>query len=144
LWDVALCFVYISAILLLPGEMPTTIVLLISFSVGLIVDMFYNTAGVHASACTVIGLLRRDILKTLFPTKSLENEVEVSLDQMGSLKYFQYILILTFIHHLVLFFLEAGGFSYFLVTSSKVLASFIFSAVTIFLINVFTSNLVKS
>lgn len=144
LWDVALCFVYITAIILLPGEMPTTIVLLIAFLIGLTVDMFYNTAGVHASACTVIGLIRKNILKYLFPTKSLENDVDVSLEQMGGVKFFQYILIITFIHHLVLFFLEAGGFSYFLVTSSKVLASFVFSSITIFLISVFTNNLQKS
>lgn len=144
LWDVALCFVYITAIILLPGEMPTTIVMVLAFFIGLAVDMFYNTAGVHASACTFVGLIRKNILKYLFPTKSLENEVEVSFEQMGGVKFFQYILIITFLHHLVLFFLEAGGFSYFFVTSSKVIASFIFSSITIFLISVFTNNLQKS
>lgn len=144
LWDVALCFVYITAIILLPGEMPTTVVLLLAFAIGLSVDIFYNTAGVHASACTFIGLIRKNILKYLFPSKSLDTEVEVSLDQMGGVKFFQYILIITFLHHLMLFFLEAGGFSYFLVTSTKVLASFVFSSITIFLISVFANNLQKS
>lgn len=144
LWDVALCFVYVASILLLPGEMATTTVLFISFGIGLTVDIFYNTAGVHAAACTFIGLIRKNYLKYLFPTKSIENEVIVSFDEMGGLKFFQYILGLTFLHHLALFFLEAGGFGYFFITSVKVLASFIFTSLTIFLLSVFTNNLQKS
>ncbi|SOE21789.1 hypothetical protein SAMN06298216_2244 [Spirosomataceae bacterium TFI 002] len=144
LWDVALCFVYFAAILLLPGEMPTTSVLLVSFFIGLTVDIFYNTAGVHAAACTFIGLIRRNYLKYIFPTKNLENELNVSFREMGGLKFFQYVLGLTFIHCLLVFFLEAGGFGYFLITIVKVVASFIFTSLTIFLLSVFTNNLQKS
>jgi rod shape-determining protein MreD len=77
-FDVAFCFVYIACILLIPDEIDPIWVILISFLIGLLVDIFYNTAGVHASACVLIGYLRSYIIKFLFPTKGVENDITIS------------------------------------------------------------------
>ena len=115
-FDVAFCFVYIACILLIPDEIDPIWVILISFLIGLLVDIFYNTAGVHASACVMIGYLRSYIIKFLFPTKGVESDITISLKEMGGERFIRYVAILTIIHHSLLFFVEAGGFQFFLIT----------------------------
>ena len=130
-FDVAFCFVYIACILLIPDEIDPIWVILISFLIGLLVDIFYNTAGVHASACVMIGYLRSYIIKFLFPTKGVESDITISLKEMGGERFIRYVAILTIIHHSFLFFVEAGGFQFFLITVLKIICSVIF---TMFLI----------
>lgn len=141
IFDVAFCFVYISIILFIPAEMPTGWLLLIAFLLGLGVDMFYNTAGIHASATVLIAYFKPYILKVLFPTKSIENEIVITMKGMGSERFIRYVIVMTFIHHLFLFFVEAGNFSFFLITILKVIASVIFSTIMIILLNTFFKSL---
>jgi hypothetical protein len=126
-FDVAFCFVYIACILLLPDEIAPVWVILISFLIGLLIDIFYNTAGVHASASVMIGYLRGYIVKFLFPNKGVENEVIISLKGMGAERFIRYVAILTIIHHSMLFFVEAGGFQFFLITVLKIICSVVFT-----------------
>ena len=140
-FNVAFCFVYISVILNIPSSMRMSLYLLLAFGIGLFVDAFYDTAGLHASASLLIALLRNYIIKVLFPTKGLENEVIISIDGMGAERFIRYIIIMTFIHHFYLFFLEAGGIQFFLTTSLKVVASVMFSSIVIFLLQVYFKGL---
>ncbi|MCR9062509.1 MAG: hypothetical protein NXI00_01010 [Cytophagales bacterium] len=141
LYDVAFCFIYLIIILWLPGEMDTLWVILISFGVGIFLDMFYNTAGVHAASCTLIGYIRKPILRSFFPSRGLENEIHTSLVELGHQRYLVYISIISFIHLTVLFFIEAGGFNLFLNTLTKIITSLIFTVLVIYLISVFSYNL---
>jgi rod shape-determining protein MreD len=143
-FDVAFCFLYISVIIFLPNNVPVLGLLSIAFFVGLVVDIFYNTAGIHASACVLIAYLRSYILKVLFPTRGLETEVIISLEGMGTERFIRYIIILTFTHHLYLFFLEAGSLQFFLNTSLKVVASVVFTSVIVFLLHIFFKSLQNS
>ncbi|MGR3811384.1 hypothetical protein [Jiulongibacter sp. NS-SX5] len=141
LFDVAFCFLYLIIILWLPGEMDTLWVILISFGIGLFLDMFYNTAGVHAAACTLVGFLRKTILKSFFPSRGLENEINTSLRELGHQRYLAYISAIILIHHLALFFIEAGGVHLFTLTVIKVFASVLFTVLVIYLVSVFANNL---
>lgn len=143
-FDVAFCFVYISVILFLPSTTATSTALLIAFVTGILVDMFYNTAGLHASAIVMIAFIRGFILKVLFPSRGLENEIIISVEGMGVERFIRYIVILTFIHHTYLFFLEAGTFTFFLNTSLKILSSVMFSSMVIFLLHVYLKSLRNS
>lgn len=143
-FEVAFCFVYVSIILFLPSNTPVSVVLLIAFLAGLSVDLFYNTAGLHASASLLLAFLRNYIIKVLFPTKGLDNELLISLEGMGMERFIRYIIILTFIHHFYLFFLEAGSPKYFLNTSLKVVASVMFTSVVTFLLHVYFKSLQNS
>ncbi len=143
-FDVAFCFVYISVILFLPSTTPTSTVLLIAFLTGIVVDMFYNTAGLHASASVLIAYFRGFILKVLFPSRGLENEIVISVDGMGVERFIRYIVIMTFIHHTYLFFVEAGTVNFFLNTSLKIIASVMFSSIVIFLLHVYLKSLRNS
>lgn len=139
-FDVAFCFVYIACILLLPDEIDPIWVILISFLIGLLVDIFYNTAGVHASASVMIGYLRGYIIKFLFPTKGVENEITISLRDMGGERFVRYVAILTIIHHSMLFFVEAGGFQFFLITVLKIICSVIFTTFLIIILQYVRGN----
>ena len=139
-FDVAFCFVYIACILLLPDEVDPIWVILISFLIGLLVDIFYNTAGVHASASVMIGYLRGYIIKFLFPTKGVENEITISLRDMGGERFVRYVAILTIIHHSMLFFVEAGGFQFFLITVLKIICSVIFTTFLIIILQYVRGN----
>lgn len=143
-FDVAFCFVYISVVLFLPSATPPTTALLIAFATGILVDMFYNTAGLHASALVMIAFIRGFILKVLFPSRGLENEIIISVEGMGVERFIRYIVILTFIHHTYLFFLEAGTVTFFLNTSLKILATVMFSSLVIFLLHVYLKSLRNS
>lgn len=58
-------FVYPLIILLLPLRTPASVVILIGFVVGLVVDIFQNTPGVHAGAGAFTGLVRPYIITLL-------------------------------------------------------------------------------
>jgi hypothetical protein len=139
-FDVAFCFVYIACILLLPDEISPIWVILISFLIGLLVDIFYNTAGIHASASVLIGYLRGYIIKFLFPTKGVENEVVITLKDMGAERFVRYVAVLTLIHHSTLFFVEAGGFQFFLITILKIICSVVFTTFMIIILQYVRGN----
>lgn len=143
-FDLAFCFVYISVILFLPNNISISALLLIAFLIGLLVDMFYNTAGIHASACLFIAFLRSYILKVLFPTRGLETELVISVDGMGMERFIRYVIIMTFIHHSYLFFVEAGSFHFFLNTSLKIVGSVLFTSLVIFLFHIYFKSLQNS
>lgn len=143
-FDVAFCFLYISVIIFLPNTISISALILISFFVGLFVDVFYNTAGIHASACVLIAFLRSYILKILFPTRGLETELVISIEGLGTERFIRYIIIITFIHHLFLFFVEAGSLNFFLNTSLKVVSSVLFTSLVVFLLHIYFKSLQNS
>ncbi len=143
LFDLAFCFIYLIGIIVLPGEIPGGFIMLISFFIGLAVDIFYNTAGVHASACTMVGFSRKIILKSLLSSKGIENNLQVTLPELGAVRYLRYIFTVILIHHLCLFFIEAGGFQHFGLTMAKVASSVIFTTAAVYVLSLFSSSVIK-
>lgn len=127
LFDTAFCFVYIGALLLLPFEISPFLLLFIGFGTGLVVDIFYDTQGMHAAACVMIMFLRTHWINLLTPRGGYENASKPNLKIMGIEWFMTYAFPLIFIHHFVLFYLETGGFSMFFFTFAKVAASSIFT-----------------
>ena len=127
LFDTAFCFLYVAFILMLPLEMGPLAIMIISFFVGFTVDIFYDSIGVNAAASTFIAFLRPYWLNIITPRGGYE-EIEIpNLKTMDFGWFFTYSLPLIFIHHTVLFYLEAGGFDLFFQTLSKVFFSTILS-----------------
>lgn len=143
-FDVAFCFVYISVFLFLPNNTSTSVALIIAFITGLLVDMVYNTAGLHASASVLIAFLRNSIVRAMFPSKIIDNDLSISLETMRLNELFRYIFVVTLIHHTYLFFVEAGSLNFFLNTGIKVLASTVFSTIIIFILHIYLKSLRNS
>jgi hypothetical protein len=60
-------FAYPLFIILLPLAAPTPLAIFLGFLIGICVDLFYGTLGVHASAGAFTGLFRTFLLNALEP-----------------------------------------------------------------------------
>ncbi|GAB3268311.1 rod shape-determining protein MreD [Larkinella harenae] len=140
LFDVAFCFVYVACILLLPTEMSLSATLLTAFGVGIVVDTFYNTLGMHAAATVMMAYVRPVVVRVQAAQRGFDSRTAFSIREMGSRNFFYYVLVLTFIHHFALFLIEANNILLFLPAMVKILASTLFTSVTIMLVQYFSRN----
>lgn len=124
-------FIYIMFIIMLPFETPNWLLLIISFFTGIIVDMFYNTMGMHSLACVFIGFARPSVLKLFSPREGYEFGAQPTIQYLGVPWFLSYAAIMTFLHHIVLFYVEVLRFSEFFITFFRVLCS---SFITVLLI----------
>src|ERR1700712_6139884 len=58
LYNLSTPYFYILFILLLPFETPNALLFLLAFILGLTIDAFYDTPGLHAASCVVLALVR--------------------------------------------------------------------------------------
>lgn len=116
-------FFYILFILLLPFYTPRALLLFLSFMLGLTVDIFTNTPGVHASAALLTGFVRPGVLQLISSRETLESVSEPRVENMGFQWFIGYTVFLVLIHHLFLFFIEAFTFEGFLLTMLRVVLS---------------------
>jgi len=104
-------YFYVLFILLMPFETPGWMVTIIGFLLGLSIDLFVNTPGVHASATAFMGYTRLFILRYMAPRDGYEPGSFPRIYYYGFNWFLRYVLILTLIHHTFLFFVEAFHFS---------------------------------
>lgn len=116
-------FLFIGAILMLPFRLEKSYVLLIAFATGLIIDMFYNTMGMNAAACTFMAFCRPWVLRVYSPTGDYNADASATIGYMGLRWMVSYAGTLIFLHHLVLFYLEMLSFHDFFTTLLKVILS---------------------
>ena len=114
---------YIFIIIILPFETPKLLLLLISFLTGVCIDYFYDSSGLHASACTLMGFSRYYILKFISPREGYEAGVQPTIEDMGLAWFLSYAGSLILIHHFFFFYLEAFRFSDFFKTFLRVILS---------------------
>lgn len=114
---------YVMVILMLPFETNKMVVLFVSFLLGVCIDYFYDSSGLHAFACTLMGFSRYYVLKYVSPRDGYDVGVNPTVEDMGLAWFLSYAGILVFIHHLFLFYLEVFRFSEFFVTLIRVVLS---------------------
>ncbi len=127
LFDTTFCFVYLGFLLFLPFETGRTGLLLLGFLLGFVVDVFYDSPGIHAAAGVFIAFIRPAWINVLTPQGGYEINASPFLKQTGVTWFVSYTFALLFIHHTAIFFIEAGGFSMFFFTLVKVFSSTIFT-----------------
>lgn len=125
---------YILFIILLPFETPKLLLLLISFLLGCTIDLFHDSSGLHASACTLMAFARYYILKYMSPREGYEATLKPTVDDMGLQWFITYAGSLVLIHHFFFFYLEVFRFSEFFRTFLRVILSSIGTFVLIYLI----------
>ena len=134
LFNTAFCFLYVAFILFLPIEINTLALMLIGFALGFMVDIFYDSLGLHASTLVLIAYLRNYWLSVISPQGGYDAGTGPTLAVNGVQWFLVYTLPLIFLHHFVLFFVEAGGFSVFWYTMLKVIGSLLFTMTVIIVI----------
>lgn len=124
-------YLYPLFIILLPLNLKPIPTLLIAFAMGLSVDVFEDTGGVHAFACLVIAYVRPLILRFAFGI-NYDYQTLKFYDE-GFKPRFIYIAIMVLIHHLMLFSLEAFSFQHVVMVLKNTLFSGLFSLVLMLL-----------
>ena len=101
---------YILFILLYPVNGNKSGLILASFLLGLLMDMFSDSGGVHAASCITLAYFRPSFFKFSF---GLSYEYQtVKINDRLTPERFSFLLISILTHHLVLFILEIFKFSF--------------------------------
>ncbi|MBP1666885.1 MAG: rod shape-determining protein MreD [Bacteroidetes bacterium] len=127
-------YVYVMFILLLPAEIPSWLLLLLSFFTGLTVDLFTGTPGMHTAATVLAGFTRPYVLRIISPREGYETSSDPSMFVYGFKWFLIYTLVIVLIHHTLLFYLEVFRLTDFLNTFLRVLLSSLFSVTFILLL----------
>lgn len=125
-------YMYILFVMLLPLGTPRYAVLLSGFLIGITIDIFSNSLGIHAAGTVFIAYLRPSVLRAI---SGREDEMSdyPGLKQNKFSWFFYYTTIMVFLHHLIIFYLEAFTFSHFLTTLYRLVLSSLFSIFVIVL-----------
>ena len=127
-------YLYFLFILWLPFTMPRFWLMIVAFLFGLTMDYFAGTPGLHAAPCVLIAYLRPFILTILLPQEKKEfSYAEPSIKSLGFAPYSVYVLLLTFIHHTLLVFIEWMEFGNVIYFIGKVAATTGVSLLLIFI-----------
>lgn len=133
-------FMYIVFLLLLPFEIPKWLLLLLAFVLGITIDIFSDTPGMHTSATVFLGFLRPYILKAISPREGYESGSGLSIKYYGINWFIKYTLILTFLHHTFLFSVEIFRFSGVFHIMARTLLSTIFTSFLIIISQYFINR----
>jgi len=108
-----------------------------SFLLGLTMDMFCNSGGIHATACLILAYYRPYIFKFSF---GLSYEYQtIKLNESLTPERFSFILVSVLLHHIVLFILEAFQFKFIW----DILLRTLFSSVFTIIISIIIIYLIK-
>ena len=127
-------YIYIMFVLLLPVEIPSWLLLLLSFVMGLILDFFSGSPGMHSSATVLTGFVRPFILRVISPRDGYEARSEPSMMAYGFRWFLIYTVLIVLVHHTALFYIEVFRFADFFRTMLRVLLSSLFTVTFILLI----------
>ncbi|HQQ94712.1 MAG TPA: rod shape-determining protein MreD [Bacteroidia bacterium] len=116
-------FPYILFVIMLPFETNKHLVLFLSFMMGLCMDFFYDSAGIHTSACSLIGFIRPYVLEYIAPRDGYDSGVQPTIQDMGLEWFLRFAGTLVIAHHTFVFFLEIFRFSEFFHTLLRVVLS---------------------
>lgn len=134
LFDTAFCMVYVAFILLLPVETNTQLLIIIGFILGFTIDVFYDSLGIHSFAVVFVAWLRNYWLTTITPQGGYEAGSIPSLTGNDLQWFLVYSFPLILLHHLLVFFIEVGGFGLFWFTLLKVGSSLLFTMTILLLL----------
>ncbi len=132
LFNVAMPVVFIYLILRLPVNLHGGWVITIAFFSGLIIDIFNNTPGMNALACTIIAAVRRPVFNAFI---SRENDMNIpipSVDSMGVGDYFKYMATLVTLYCTLIFLIQAFTLHDIVLTLARIAASSVLSIIIIF------------
>jgi len=133
LFSYGFCFIYLTYLLVLPVNINSIMGLFIGFVLGVLVDAFYDTGGIHALASVFFMFTREKWLNLITPQGGYDINSLPTIKMAGISWFTGYSFPLIFIHHAILFFVESYGFSYFWFTLSKAFLSTCFTFLVVVL-----------
>ena len=128
--------IYPLGLMLLPISIPQFFLILISFFTGLMVDQFYLSPGVHASACLWMIMARPLVLKYMEPKSGYSIDQNLTGYTLGIFWFMRYAGIMLFVFVLSYFIFEIFTFVFFGEILLRTIFSFCLSYFLMFLIQI--------
>lgn len=126
--------IYPLVLLLLPVNTNPWLTMFLGFVVGLTMDMFCNTPGMHAAACVLLGFIRPSLLNLFFQQSIKElGDTVPTLFRMGLRSFLLYVAMAILIHHLFFYIIQIWSFKNFFYILFKTLLSGLLSVLLILL-----------
>lgn len=134
-------YIYILFIVLFPTKNNRSLFILLSFLLGLTIDLFSDSGGIHAAASVFIAYARPLILRSSFGVQYENYAIKFDNVEFGS--KLSYITFLTLIHHIIFFSLEIFSASKIILVLQKTLFSSIFTILLCMLVTIIFSRKTK-
>ena len=99
-------YIYILCLVMMPITLPHSADMIIGAVIGLIMDIFCNSLGIHTASCILLMFIRPYLLGIWVNDKDRLNE-QISLRAVGMESFIKYVVTLVFIHHTTVFLLAA-------------------------------------
>jgi rod shape-determining protein MreD len=131
-------YLYVLFIILLPLNQSKIKTLFFSFLLGLSIDFFSDTGGVHAMACLFTAYVRPLVLRFSFGINY--DYQTLKFYEEGFKQRITYVSLLVFTHHLVMFSMEAFQLKLWKFVVFNTLYSFIFTTVLSMLVIALIGN----
>ena len=130
LWGACHPYIYVLCLLMMPITLPHSLSMILGAVIGLVMDVFCNSLGVHMAACILLMFIRPYLIGAIVNDKDRLNE-QISSRTIGMEALIKYVVIGVLIHHLTVFSLAAWSWSHF---GFVLLETLVSSTVTILII----------
>ena len=111
LFQVAVPIIFIYFIVRLPINLKLSYLFTFAFLIGFIIDIFSDTPGVNALACTLIAAIRKPIFFAYMDKDDVTNRITPCVSTMGIIEYSKYLLTFIIIYSLLAFTIEYFSFA---------------------------------
>lgn len=140
LFNSAVALVFLYMIVELPATVNVNVMMIVGFLLGLTVDIFQDTPGLNAMACTIVSFMRRPILHLYLPRDEDISDRRLSIRTLGTAVYLKYMITMVLIYCTIYFTIEA--FSYFDVQrlGLRIILSSLFTFVVLYAIDSLTNT----
>lgn len=108
-WGIAM--VYILFLLYLPVRIPRWAEMLIGLLVGLMMDIWHSSLGIHIAACVALSFARPLLLNQAVQDVERIKD-NMSFQTIGRIEYTKCVVILTILHHFIVFTLESWNLAF--------------------------------
>lgn len=132
LFGLAVPLIYIYFIIRLPVTLSPNWVMTLAFVIGLVIDIFANTQGMNALACTITAALRKPIFGLYFSHEDDLGDSIPSISTLGPAIYIKYMATTTLTFCALLFLTQAFTLHHLQITILRIVCSSVLSAILIF------------
>lgn len=135
LFETALPLAFIYFILRLPVTIGSIGAMTLSFIMGMTIDIFSDTAGMNALACTILAVLRLPVLRLYFPREEDLTYPEPSMQSLGAGIYMKYAMTMSLVYCTLYFVIEAFSLFNPLTLTLRILGSSVLTFIIIMCID---------
>ncbi len=129
---------YVMFVALLPLSIPQPLLIVLAFSHGIVLDIFMNTGGLHASSLVLLAFLRPRLLRAIAPREDFDPNRPINTKYLGFRRFLIYIILCILIQHFWFFAVEYFRFSELHIIIAKTISNGFFTLLLILIYDTLT------